>query len=146
VTLADSGPAILPFPGYPAWSLFFCTCWLERMPGGKPQLPAHIEAALTVERPRDGHVVSCGVGTCRSTWVFREASKDWLRLLNDVEVPMSGAIRRNLYREGRARADEEAEISMSAARRRDLFEEGTVNEILDADSAAGDTEADFSAQ
>jgi len=136
-------PAILPFPGYPDWGLFFCSCWLERMPHGRPELPAHIEAALTVERPRDGHAVSCGVDTCRSTWLFQEASGDWQRLANDVEVPMTGAMRRNLYREGRTRAEDGAEIGMSAAQRRALFEEGTANAILDADAAENAVDMDF---
>jgi hypothetical protein len=116
------------------------------MKDGMPQLPAHVEAAITVERPRDGHVVSCGVESCRSSWLFREASWDWLRLVNDVEVPMTGALRRTLYKEGQASAAAEAEISMSTADRRALFEEGTANEAFDVDSAAGDTETDFSVQ
>jgi hypothetical protein len=93
-------PVLLPFPGYPTWQLFFCSCWVERMQDHRPQLPAHIEAAITIDRPQGGHLVTCA--RCKASWFFREQAQDWLKLANDVEIPMSGAERLSLYNEGLA--------------------------------------------
>ena len=70
-------------------------------------MPHHIEAALTIEKPRGGHLVTCA--RCRNSWLFREGRGDWLKLVNDVELPMSGAERLALYREGLANEALDAE-------------------------------------
>ena len=107
-------PVVLPFPGYPSWRLWTCACWRQAMPDGRPVYPAHIETALTIEVPRGGQVVSCP--RCRSSFLFRENLKDWLRLDTDCEIPMTGA-ERLMH-----------------------FKEGLANEALEDDAPAGDTE------
>lgn len=84
------------------------------MEDGAPQLPAHVEAALTVDSPMEGHTVSCP--RCRAVWSYRQKANSWARLDLDVVIPMSGP-ERLMH-----------------------FEEGLANEQLDAAAAAGDTE------
>ena len=113
-----SQPVVFPFPGYPSWRLWTCSCWRQAMPEGTPVYPAHIETALTIDVPKGGQVISCA--RCRTSWLYRENLRDWLKLANDCEIPMTGAERLMHYREGVA------------------------NEALDDDAAAGDTEVDLS--
>jgi hypothetical protein len=116
VTTPHTQPRILPFPGYPKWGLFFCTHWLAAMEDGIPRLPAHVEAAITIEKPRGGHVVTCTVPSCAKTWFFRANTHDWLSLPTGEAVPMPAPERRRLYNEG-LEIERDAKIEMASEER-----------------------------
>jgi hypothetical protein len=110
-------PVTLPFPGVPAWEIFVCACWLEKIQenGQELRFPQHIEAAQTIEAAHPGTGVGCR--RCDTFWLLRQNEGTWARFhLNNIR--MSGAERLAHYTEGQA------------------------NELFEADGAAGDTESD----